>query len=201
MTNAEVGSGTVLRESRQIAEFDRVSILGSATVEILASQSETKCEVEYDDNLLQYVSTSVEDNHLKITFEKSTTSSHRLRIWLSTPHLSRLSVSGSANGTVENLEEPKFEIDVSGSAKVECKGKVDELTLKASGSATFNCLELIAEDVNVGITGSGSANVQAANRLVVKISGAGKVRYEGSPEVEKSITGAGFVEAIAKQTE
>jgi len=187
------GSGVVVREVRDLAAFDRVSVSGGVNIEILSGQAESSCIVECDNNLLEDLVTTVEDGQLAIQFRRSVTTSQPLRVWLTAEHLSKLSVSGSAHGSIDGLNEPSMEVDVSGSAELLCTGRVDRLVLVASGSATFDCFELAADEVSVNISGSGKANVQANRRLAIVVAGSGDVRYLGSPEIEKQILGSGSV--------
>lgn len=193
MEQAIRGSGTLKREARDVKTFDRVNVSGGAVVEIMSGQTAASCEVECDDNLLEHLATTVEGGELTIRFLKSISSTQSVRVWLSTEHLSKVTVSGSVQGKVDGLNEPSTEIDVSGSAKLKCTGRVGRLGIKASGSADFDCLELAADDVMINISGSGKANVQANRTLKVDVSGSGTVRYRGMPEIEKTISGAGSV--------
>lgn len=190
------GSGTIKREAREVQPFDRVSISGAANFEILSGQPSGSCEVECDDNLLVHLATTVEDGELKIRFVRSVSTSHTLRVWLTTEHLSKISGSGSVAGKVEGLEESFMEVEMSGSAKLQCAGKVTKFEIHGSGSTTFDCLELAADDVVVNISGSGKASVHANRTLKVAISGSGSVMYLGTPEIEKSISGSGSVKPI-----
>jgi Putative auto-transporter adhesin, head GIN domain len=187
------GSGTMIREARDVQPFDRVNVSGGAHVEILSGQTGSSCEVECDDNLLEHLATTVEGGELTIRFVRSISSTQAVRIWLSTEHLSQLSASGSVQGTVVGLDEPSTKLDVSGSAKLKCAGKVGKLEISASGSANFDCLELAADDVVISISGSGKANVQALRTLKVNVSGSGNVKYLGTPKIDKSISGSGSV--------
>ena len=190
------GSGTMKREARDVKTFDRVNVSGGANVEILSGQPAASCEVECDDNLLEHLSTTVEGGELTIRFLKSISSTQPIRVWLSTEHLSKISASGSIKGKVAGLDEPTMQLDVSGSAKLKCVGKVEKLVIGASGSADFDCLELAADDVAINISGSVKANVQANRTLKVDVSGSGTVTYLGMPEVEKSISGSGSVKPV-----
>lgn len=176
------------REHRQLS--------GSANVEILCGQPAGSCEVECDDNLLEHLTTTVEDGELKIYFAKTVSASKSVQIWLSTEHLSKISVSGSVTGKVQGIDEPSTEFDISGSAKLQCVGKTGNLKMNVSGSADFECLELAADDVVISIAGSGNAKVQAIRTLKVSISGSGSIKYLGTPEIEKSIVGSGSVKPV-----
>lgn len=190
------GSGTMKREVRVIEPFDRVSISGAANIEIVSGQSTGSCEVECDDNLLEYLATTVEDGELKIHFLRRISSSKSLQVWLATEHLSKISASGSVAVKVAGLDEPVTELDVSGSAKLQCAGKVERLEIHASGSTAFDCLELAADDVVINLSGSGKASLQANRTLKVAVSGSGSVQYLGTPEIEQNISGIGSVKPI-----
>jgi hypothetical protein len=56
--------------------------------------------------------------------------------------------------------------------------------------------DLMAQDVEISVTGAGKADVYASNLLRAAITGAGNVSYHGNPKsVEKKIAGAGKIEA------
>jgi Putative auto-transporter adhesin, head GIN domain len=190
------GSGTIKRETREVQPFNRVSISGAANFEIQCGQPSASCEVECDDNLLEHLATTVEGGELKIHFVKNVSPSQSLRVLLATEHLSKIAGSGSVSGKVEGLDEPFTEINMSGSAKIQCSGKAEKLEIHGSGSTAFECRELAADDVVVNISGSGKASVNADRTLKVAISGSGSVRYLGTPQVEKSISGSGSIKPI-----
>ena len=195
------GSGTVKREARDVQPFDKVSVAGAANVEILSGQPASSCELEFDDNLLEHVSTTVEDGELKIKLVGRLSSPNLLKVKLTTPHLSKVTASGSIAAKVENLDEPRMELSMSGASEIECIGKVEKLDIDGSGATKFNCLALAAEAVTINISGGGTADVQAAKSLKVDVSGAANVRYVGSPEIEKNVSGAGSVQPMEPQNQ
>lgn len=194
MEPAVRGSGTLKREARDVQPFNRVRFSEGAQVEILSGQPGVSCEVECDDNLLEHLATTVEGGELTVEFLKSISGTQAVRVWLSTEHLSKVSASGSVQGKIEGVDEPSLELDVSGSAKLKCAGKAGKLTIGASGAAEFDCLELVADDVGVNISGSGKAKVQANRTLKVDVSGSGSVKYLGTPQIQRNISGSGSIE-------
>ncbi len=70
------------------------------------------------------------------------------------------------------------------------------LVLISSGSTDIKCMELMAENVDVHITGAGDAEVFASVKLDVSVSGAGNVKYKGNAVVNKSVSGAGSVKKV-----
>lgn len=195
------GSGTVKSETREVQPFDRVSIAGAANVEIVAGQPAATCELKFDDNLLEHVSTLVEDGELKIKFLGALSSPNVLQVKLATPHLSKFTASGSIAGKVVNVDEPRLELGMSGATEIECTGKVETLDIDGSGVSKFNCLALAADAVTIDIAGDGTADVQAAKSLKVDVSGAANIRYVGSPEIEKHVSGTGAVQPMEPQSQ
>ena len=54
-------------------------------------------------------------------------------------------------------------------------------------------LNMIADNADATIIGSGKTEITANSRLKVKIIGSGKLCYRGSPVITTSITGSGTV--------
>ena len=67
-------------------------------------------------------------------------------------------------------------------------------TLSIAGSGSVAIAGLAADDVSVGIAGSGSAEVQAQRRLTISIAGSGRVRHSGPAVPTVSIVGSGGVQ-------
>ena len=60
----------------------------------------------------------------------------------------------------------------------------------------YRAEDLDSREARVSLSGLGSAFVRVRDHLDVTISGAGSVKYVGSPTVEKQVTGVGRVERI-----
>ncbi len=165
----------------------------------MTGQSPARCEVDFDDNLLELVSTQVVDGELQVHFLRSVSSNQPLRLRLATEHLHQVTISGAAHGVIENLNEPSLAFQVSGSAEIRCSGNAKELTLNASGASKFDCEELIANDVKIKVSGSGDAIVHAVDSLSVNISGSGSVQYLGNPEINKQVSGSARSSIRSKQ--
>jgi hypothetical protein len=63
--------------------------------------------------------------------------------------------------------------------------------MQLSDAGDFDAFDLVAGDVEIDLSGAGSARVYATEKLDVSISGAGTVKYRGDPEVHKQISGLG----------
>jgi hypothetical protein len=108
-----------------------------------------------------------------------------------------LSVSGSGNIYVDNLQAKEITSSISGSGNIAVKGTESEsLNVNIAGSGDFDSRELSSKDINVSIAGSGSANVYATQNLITNIAGSGDVTYKGNPLVNASSVGSGSTKAI-----
>ena len=95
-----------------------------------------------------------------------------------------------------DIKAPKITADISGACSVELKGETKEFSGDGSGSSNFKCFDLKAENVDIGISGAGDAEVYASVKLDVDVTGAGGVKYKGSPTVNQKISGAGSVKKV-----
>jgi hypothetical protein len=108
-----------------------------------------------------------------------------------------LSISGSGRFAVAGLEVNSLATDISGSGRVELSGKAGGHAISISGSGTVLAAGLETQNTTVRISGSGVAEVNASQALDITMSGAGDVRYLGSPKVTQSISGSGRVRQMS----
>jgi hypothetical protein len=87
----------------------------------------------------------------------------------------------------------KVEATISGSGDMELWGTADNGDFKISGSGEIRAYELILQDCDATISGSGNMYVNVEDHLDVKISGSGNVYYMGNPVINTNITGSGSV--------
>jgi hypothetical protein len=211
-------AGTI-REERKVKAFEGVSIALSADVS-LRQGPETKVVLEGPSDFLEKVETVTEGGILKIRFyseyNRRRTPSGRIRIYLTTPGVKNLIVTGTANIIAEtpvdagkmlkalvtgsgkiqigDLTAGSVRMSVTGSGKIRVAGKgVDEVIVAITGSGDVVAEDLPAQEVKVSITGSGDAYVYAVKYLKVGITGSGDVHYRGPGTIDAHITGSGNV--------
>ncbi len=195
--NASVvtGNGQSSVERRPLPCFTEITV--TAGVDLVVRQGKI-CEANIvaDSNLHPVIATEVRGKRLTIAANRSFQSQGQVRVEVTTPRLERLEIGGSSDVTLESINSPVLIILLSGSGDVEGQGQVDRLEILAEGSGGFRLKDLKAKDARVKISGSADAEVHATRSLKVDIDGAGEVIYYGHPaRVEKTITGAGDVEA------
>ena len=187
------GSGVEATQHRDVPEFTRVQIDGSADL-IARAGAEQALSLRGDDNLLQFVTTEVRDGVLYIGMQHGSYSFYRdLVVELSAPVLEGLEIHGSSDADLTNLSGPEFTVWVQGSGDVRAAGQVERLSANISGSGDLALQGLHVRTAQVQISGSGDVEVDVADKLNVQVSGSGDVRYHGSPSTQAHISGSGSV--------
>ena len=202
------------KESRPVSGFTGVSTNGS--IDIVAAQGDYNVRVEAEHRTLKDIETEVKDGKLVVRFRDgwSWFDAGPVTVYVSAPVLNRLETHGSGDIRSDNTIRDSSRIDllVSGSGDIHLKldcpvimtethgngditisGQSRDLQSQISGSGDLKARDLQAENVKVGIRGSGDADVFASVSLDASISGSGDVNYRGNPKVTSTIHGSGSI--------
>jgi Putative auto-transporter adhesin, head GIN domain len=215
-TGAEEGSGKIVKEKRELAEFSKIVLKGSANVEINQGDK-FSAELEIDDNLLEFIEFEIDETTLIIS-SKSNISPSVYNIILTMPHVEALGINGSGNikcnmlaesdlirlringsGSIElEAKSDKIKSNINGSGDIKLAGQSLNLNSTINGSGDINAIGLKTENVNISIRGSGDVSVYASERLDIEIFGSGDVEYKGNAKVKQTIYGSGSVDYITE---
>lgn len=191
----EVGSGTLKTETRTPGNFTKIETSGSFELEVTAGQPSSVVTVSADDDMLPDVKTTVSGDVLSISTRGIHFMGHKIVVKIGVPKLSSISASGANRISASNLAGDSFTIEGSGSTKAILSGKVDKLVIDVSGAGHVEAMNLAAKSAEVDTSGAGHVEVNASDKLSVRISGAGKVIYLGNPSIDQSVSGAGKIVA------
>ena len=211
------GNGNITTVTSNVSDFSGVDVSGAANVYV-TQDSSYSVKVETDENLHSYLIVEVRGDLLRIHQEHNVNlRPTKLNVYVSGPMFKRLEASGACKIISENtlssseamsidlsgasdvnldINSPKIRAELSGAGTVELKGETRELSVDGSGSTDVKCFDLKAENVNVEISGAGSAQVFASVKLDVRVSGSGDIRYKGNPSINQHISGAGSVKKV-----
>lgn len=212
------GNGKISSATRSAGSIHNVKVSGAIDV-YLRADSASSIRVETDENLLEYVETDVEGEVLYIHPRQgyNPRPTKAIKVYVSAPFFNQVRASGSCDVFSENkitspevlhidasgscdvqleLNAPAVDADLSGSCDINLKGETKDLKIKGSGSTGMKCMELLAENVNIRISGSGDAEVFASVKLEVHVSGSGSVKYKGNASVDQHISGSGSVKKV-----
>jgi hypothetical protein len=216
---SERGSGTVITETREVSDFDKVvfSTFGDLTIEQGERESLT---IEAEDNVLPGIVTEMRDGQLIIEypeqFGRGVVPTRPVRYTLTVRNLSLLAISGAGNVTMPrlktetlavslsgagnfdltDLQADRLDFTLSGAGNMNASGEVESQGVRLSGLGNYDAADLQSSTAEVSVSGAGSATVWVEQDLDVKISGAGSVNYYGDPEVRSDISGLGNVDRI-----
>ena len=85
-------------------------------------------------------------------------------------------------------------ISLNGSNNAVLSGKISALTARMSGSNNLTAQQLTADSARVTVSGSGAASVDARQRIVAEISGAGSIAVYGNPQARSTqVNGSGKI--------
>jgi len=220
--NARVitGSGDVITETRQVNDFDRISISGSGEVIVTQGESES-LSIETDDNVMDHIEAEVEGGTLKLGMKDGINliSTTRLVFYVGVDDLAGLSISGSGDVESEKIDAGHLEVQISGSGdvmiasltadelkaeisgngEIDLAGDVAAQDVDISGSGKYLAGDLCSESVKVSVSGSGDATVCATETLDVSVSGSGSVNYYGRPSLTTSKSGTGDINSLGEK--
>lgn len=209
-------SGEIIKETREVAEFNSVKTLGSADVVITQGNTQ-KVVVESDKNLVPHIITEVKNGSLLIDIRASYRNVKVIRVLLTVPDLDAISIEGSGDVSFVNTfkgNEMKVNIKgsgdfsgdfdiknmdyfVNGSGDGEISGIRGNLSVKISGSGDFEADKLRLEKCDISVVGSGDIELKGSTEnLVIGLMGSGYVNAYGlaAVNVVANVKGSGDIE-------
>lgn len=211
------GSGKIESETRQLEEFDTISIRYPGEF-IVRQGKQPSVTIEADDNLLPQLKTDIRGGTLVIensekNYSQRVRPSEDVKIVITVTSLKEinfsaagtlqvdglkadsfeLKISGAGDSTIKDLDADSLVVTLSGAGKVTVGGNADKVRVTISGLGDFDGTDLQTKTAEVQISGAGTATLRVEDDLTARISGAGTINYYGSPTVHESISGAGAV--------
>lgn len=187
------GSGEIETVELQLEPFDRIQATGSFNI-VVRVGIEQQVLMTIDDNLVNLINTNVQGKTLTIDTKESFSTQHGCQFEISVPGLEMVSLSGSGDIEVENLEVEFFAYKLYGSGDLKAGGEVKELELEIYGSGDIDTRKLVAEDATVDVKGSGHIKVYASEYFDAHVNGSGNIYYYGNPKhISSHISGSGRV--------
>lgn len=216
-SNGVKGDGHVITKSRNVGDYDKVSVAGAFDVTLVAG-SEGKLNIKIEENLLEYLITEVVDGKLKIKWEKGVNIRTRKGVYITIPfeEIEAVTLSGSGDITSDDtikvsdfytgvsgsgdiilsVEADDVTSKVTGSGDITIKGNTRTLKTSVTGSGDFHGFRLKAKNVEAKVTGSGDVSVFAAKSLKARVTGSGDIDYKGNPDIQDTkVTGSGDITA------
>jgi hypothetical protein len=215
------GSGSVTRESRPLAGFQKVSLNGMGTAVIRIGETE-EVAIEAEDELLPYIETRVQDGTLSIATRANTSLkvtqpiryeiqvralsavelNGAMRVQISTPLDSasfRAAVGGASVLEIAALHTPVLQVRCDGAGSVRIGGTAERLTLALNGTGSLNAADLESSAAEVKVNGTGAATLWVHDSLTAQALSQGKVRYYGAPTLTSPANPADKIIALGNK--
>ena len=173
------GNGNSITQTRQTANYDKVSVAGSFDVELVRGE-EGEITLKGEENLLEHIEVYVKNNVLILKVKDN------------------INLSSSWNKTIA-IEVPVIEITgvkLSGSGDISTQTtlKATDFNATVSGSGDVNAYGVVAQDATVNVSGSADVTLTVKGTLNAKVSGSGDIQYKGNPKkVASKVSGSGDV--------
>lgn len=215
--NTIKGNGVMTTSDFSLDEFTAIDAAGMYRI-ILQKGTTPFVQVETDENIMPYVNVKVERGTLKIYMDRGNTyRPGRMEVYITMQNPERISLSGATSFssddiiTTDRLEldlsgatDLKLSVDVgslhttvSGAGSIELQGNAQSHHVQLSGAASLKCGDLITRETAVNISGAGSAEVYATEKLNAGIAGVGSIRYGGDPaSINMSKSGLGSIKPL-----
>jgi hypothetical protein len=204
------GSGKIIDRNIDMAGFDSVEAQGKLNLAISESDS-FQITISTDDNLINRVLFTREDNILKIQIEAPAAFfPTSLKIKIGMPQIKNLNLANEASATIAvnksvssfnlvltgssivdgYLEAESTNFYVSGNSQVNLKGKSKMLELDVAGASKLNLSNFLLSGANVKLREASIAVLNVNGDLNIVLKEASKIYYLGNPLIKNtSITG------------
>jgi hypothetical protein len=210
------GSGKITTEQRKANDFSKIDISGAYKIH-LKQDSSLAISITGDDNLLKYVSTSVEGDKLIIKTKKTVCFDDSLVINIGIRKLEEIKSSGAVEvSSTGKINTGDLSIHLSGASKVNLDlnaanvnshgSGVSELNLTGqaathqvefSGVGKINAYDFVVGEYTIRTSGASHCKINVLKTLNIHSSGASEVKYKGSPStVNNDKSGASNVEKV-----
>lgn len=186
------GNHHQISEKRQLVPFTKVVNEGSFNVYII-QDTISEAIVEAESNLVPYIRTIVNGETLIIDTRESINSNIPINVYVRTPEINSIKLSGSGTMSTDSLTGDNVEIKISGSGNINANVDAGILNATISGSGDM-WINAVAETTYTKISGSGNINLSGySNDGDFNITGSGKIQaYEFTMEsLEANISGSG----------
>lgn len=190
-------------DQRVTTKADRVAVKQSTTI-----QKFNKLRLDTDANLQVHigkkVSVDLGKNHASLSAhtkqgvltisagESAPEPDSEVNVWAD--DISSVELDSSGDIHLENIRQEKLELLITGSGSITVSGRVRYLSAVIQGSGSLELAELVTDNADVKVSGSGDARVNVRGKLRAEITGSGDISYQGSPrQIIPKISGSGSI--------
>lgn len=209
------GSGNEVTKIRQVEPFTFVETSGS--IKLVLKQGSQEVRIVADDNIMDEIETRVKGQSLIIEMDRDVCNNRPVTVYLSAQSYEGVSASGAVEIMSDGLLQVKdFEMELSGSSKVNLnlnaskvttrssgsseialKGQASNHEVDLSGSSSVKALNFVVGKYRIESSGASESKINVLSELHVKSSGSSDIEYRGNPaKVSNDESGASSIRQI-----
>lgn len=213
----ETGNGTITDETRNVGSFFKLDIEGNYDI-VLQEGANPLITIETDENLHQYIETTLDGKTLKVRNVEKIEPTEETRLIITYQNIEGIKLGGAAKvsnrGVLEaeelpivvdgaavidlNVRAEKLKVKLAGAAAVTLQGEVGSQEVELSGAGNYAAFELKSKDCEIELSGIGGAQVFVTGDLQAEVSGVGGIRFKGDPRnINREVSGLGDIERAA----
>jgi len=212
------GNGNEVTIERSTSDYDAIAVSGWFDVDLVEGK-EGEITLSGESNLLEYITTEVNNGKLTIKTEKGVNlkpSNWNSGIKITVPVESveaialsgsgdivgkktiktdtfKTAMSGSGDITLD-VDANTVEATMSGSGDITLSGNTTNFDATISGSGDIKAYDMEADNVDATVSGSADIKVTANKMLKARVSGSGDISYRGNPDkVDTKTSGSGDI--------
>ena len=189
-------SDEIITKTHDLAHFDQVKASGNLEM-ILTRNDKYHIKITGPEYLLLHMDVRKNGRRLKLGLKRYVKSDNtRLKVEISLPALERLKISGAVHAHLAGFETHRLGLSASGATRITGKNnKIGYLTINGSGTTNLEFFDNPVITAQVDLSGASLVCLTMTHGdLRGKISGSGKVVYQGSLDHQDvQIAGAGSV--------
>ena len=212
--NSEViEAGEMTKETRQLAEFNKILTNGAMDIEFISSDS-TYIELEAGKNILPHIKTEVYNNTLKIQLDNNggtpfisadkrtihfqgnngNNGQNNFKVKIYAPSLEEYKAGGAITFKSDSITSDNFTIRLAGACDADIKSlKCKNVKIETAGSSDLGLKIKNAENTELNTAGHSDVNItfDNCNRASINVAGSSDITLKGTLNIlDKHLAGA-----------
>ena len=212
-TGEAIEAGEMTKETRQLAEFNKILTNGAMDIEFISSDS-TYIELEAGKNILPHIKTEVYNNTLKIQLDNNggtpfisadkrtihfqgnngNNGQNNFKVKIYAPSLEEYKAGGAITFKSDSITSDNFTIRLAGACDADIKSlKCKNVKIETAGSSDLGLKIKNAENTELNTAGHSDVNItfDNCNRASINVAGSSDITLKGTLNIlDKHIAGA-----------
>ncbi|TNF42763.1 MAG: DUF2807 domain-containing protein [Bacteroidetes bacterium] len=210
-TGSIEGNGKVVEETRDLRDFDKISVTRGMNVYISQGPVQ-KVVVKADENLLEVIETSVSDGTLKVSCNRGIRKAVSNKVLVTVPDIDLVKATAGSNVFAEDtlnvkvleirstagsnvkliLKSEELNVSAVAGSNIFLNGTSESFTAKANSGSNIKAGDMRAITCDLKASSGANIWINAQKELSAGVSSGANVFYYGNPEatnIEKSSGG------------